>query len=371
MENYRLSTRINSADREYLVQTANDAQGSKICTTIFADGVPLDSIEDPLSPNIPDHELRELVKSTHRERQDEIQHLFNRFTEVKTSEDIDQLDSFGLALAYRQMFAEAEVLLRRAVGLAPENNEVQSHLGQVLMSQERYQDAAEVFAKCVELKPKFADYRNSLGEALMALGSCKRAVIEFDEAVALNLYYGDAYYNKALAFVLNAITREDFQLFSEYNQKTMDLLERAAVIAPEYQTQEFEAGKKLLENGQLKPAYDKLVAVRENKKRKRNGNLARTYIKFLVASDRVDEKSLTQRIRTLKDEISRNPHYPDLHYELAVAYMLLGRYIHNKAITEYQEALRLNPSFERARKNLKLAENELKGFDSLVKAVTK
>lgn len=371
MENYRLSTRINSADREYLVQTANDAQGTKICTTIFADGVPLDSIEDPLSPNLPDVELRELIKSTHKERQDEIEHLFARYEEVRNSDDVDQLDSFGLALAYRQMFEEGEALLRKAVELAPENNNVLCHLAEVQMSRRQYREAAEVLGRCVELKPKFADYRNALGEALLALGSCKRAVIEFDEAIDLNLYYGDAYYNKALAFVLNAITREDFQLFSEYNQKTMDMLERAAVIAPEYQGPEFEKGKQLLERGELKPAYDQLLKVREERKRKRNRDLARTFLKFLVASDRVDEKSLTKRIRTLKDEISRNPHYPDLHYELAVAYTLLGRFIHNKAITEYQEALRLNPSFEKARKNLKLAENELKGFDGLIKAITR
>ena len=371
MENYRLSTRISSADREYLVQTANDPDGSKICTTIFADGVPLDSIEDPLTPNIQDADLRELVKNTHRERQDEIRHLFARFEEVKNSEDTEQLDSFGQALAYRQMFSEAEVLLRRAVELEPDNNEALSNLGQILMSQQRFADAAEVLAKCAELKPKFADYHNSLGEALLGLGSCKRAVIEFDEAIALNLYYGDTYYNKAIAFILNAITREDFQLFSEYNQKTMDLLERAAVIAPDYQTQTFAVARKLLEEGELKAAYDKLLEIREAKKRKRNSDLARTYLKYLVASDRIDEKSLTQRIRTLKDEISRNPHYPDLHYELAIAYTLLGRFIHNKAITEYQEALRLNPSFVRAQQNLKLAENELRGFDNLIKAVTR
>jgi hypothetical protein len=56
---------------------------------------------------------------------------------------------------------------------------------------------------------------------------------------------------------------------------------------------------------------------------------------------------------------------------LAVAYTLMGRFIHSKAIQEYQEALKINPQFERAKKSLKLAENEFRGFDALVKVITK
>jgi hypothetical protein len=33
--------------------------------------------------------------------------------------------------------------------------------------------------------------------------------------------------------------------------------------------------------------------------------------------------------------------------------------------------LKINPQFERAKKNLKLAENEFRGFDALVKVITK
>jgi tetratricopeptide (TPR) repeat protein len=187
-------------------------------------------------------------------------------------------------------------------------------------------------------------------------------MIEFDEAISLNLYYGDAYFNKALTYVLNAIRREDFKLFSEHAGKTLEMLERAVIICPEYQDQTFGEGKVLFEQGDLEAAFHKLLYVREQRKERRNREFSAVYLRFLLSAD---------RIKQLKDAISKNPHYPDLHYELAVAYTLMGRFIHSKAIQEYQEALKINPQFERAKKSLKLAENEFRGFDALVKVITK
>jgi tetratricopeptide (TPR) repeat protein len=114
-----------------------------------------------------------------------------------------------------------------------------------------------------------------------------------------------------------------------------------------------------------------MTAVRKSLKSKRQAEQSVLQLKTLFAGGVVDEKTLTARIKTLKEQISKNPHFPDLHYELALAYTLLGRFIHSKSIEEYKEALKLNPDFERARRNLKLAENELKGFDNLIKAVVK
>jgi tetratricopeptide (TPR) repeat protein len=196
-------------------------------------------------------------------------------------------------------------------------------------------------------------------------------MIEFDEAVTLNLYYGDAYYNKGLTYILNAIRREDFKLFSEQGEKTIEMLERAVVISPEFHDKSYVEGRALLEQGDLEGAYSKLLHSRESKKERRYREFSSVYLKFMLGVERIDEKVLTRRIKSLKEAIAKNPHYPDLHYDLAVAYTLMGRFIHTRAIQEYQEALKINPTFERARRSLKLAENEFRGFDALVKVITK
>jgi tetratricopeptide (TPR) repeat protein len=196
-------------------------------------------------------------------------------------------------------------------------------------------------------------------------------MIEFEEAINLNLYYGDAYFNKALTYILNAIRREDFKLFSEHSDKTLEMLERAVVIAPEYQEQAFAEGRSLFEQGDLDAAYHKLLGVRERLRERRIREFSDVYQRFLLSAERIDDRFLSRRIKQLKEALTKNPHYPDLHYELAVAFTLMGRFVHSKAIQEYQEALKINPNFERAKKSLKLAENEFRGFDVLVKVITK
>lgn len=369
METYRLNSRVASTDREYLIQTVNDAANHQIRSSIFSDGQLLETVEENVYPHLPEPELLELVKTAHKERKEEVEHLFERYKEALQSQDVEQIDYLGLALMYKRMFSEAEALFRRAVSLRPESHEATNHLGQVLMMLRKCAEAVEVFSHCVEAQPKFADYHNNLGEAFLAVGSAKRAMLEFDEAIAINIYYGDAYYNKALAYVLNSIRREDFKLFAEANEKIFEMLERAIVVCPEFQDQYYDQGRKLFSDGDLEGAFAKFVLARERKKERRFREFSSVYLKFMLATDKLDEKTLRRRIENLKQAIAKNPHYPDLHYDLAVAYTLMGRFIHSKAIKEYQEALRINPDFERAKKSLRIAENEFRGFDVLVKAI--
>lgn len=371
MESYRLSSRLNSGEHEYLLQTANDLERTRILTSIFADGELLQVIEDDLTAGLGESDLRDLVKSTHKERHEEFETLFDQLQEAFESEDIDKISYLGVALTFKKMFKEAEALFKRAIELKPDSHECLNYLGQILMFQERPKEAAELFERAVELRPKFADYRNNIGEAYLALRSCKRAMTEFEEAISLNLYYGDAYFNKGLVYILNAVLREDFKLFSEYDRKTIEMLDRAVVICPEYKNKLYEQGRAQLENGEIENAYESLLACRETRKQLRFRDFSSIYMKFLLATNKLDERTLSQRIKRLKEELNSNPHYPDLHYDLAIAYTLLGRFIHTKAIEEYRQALKLNPDFGRAKKNLKLAENELKGFDALVRAITK
>jgi tetratricopeptide (TPR) repeat protein len=371
MENFRLNSRVASPEREYLIQTFNDPTQNRIRSSIFTNGVLLDTVEEEFGANTPEPELLELVKSTHRERKEEVEHLLQKFHDAMQSEDVEQLNSLGLAMLFKRMFPEAESLFRRAATFNPDGHEYWNYLGIVLMAQGKPKEAVEPFDRCVSLQPKFADYRNNLGEAFLAIGSCKRAMIEFEEAITLNLYYGDAYFNKALTYILNAIRREDFKLFSEHSGKTLEMLERAVIICPEFQVPTFTEGKDLFEQGDLEAAFHKLLYVREQRKERRYREFSDVYLRFLLSADKVDDRVLARRIKQLKDAIGKNPHYPDLHYELAVAYTLLGRYTHSKAIQEYQEALKINPNFERAKRSLKLAENEFRGFDVLIKVITK
>ncbi len=368
---FKLNTRLATGDKEYLIQTINDASGRKVLSSIFSDGQLLDTFEESFDRELGLEELKKLVNTTHEDRRRELEQLVDMYRNAGDNDDPRSLDYIGQALFFKHMYLEAAKLFDKAVRIDPDFHEGWCHLGQVQFALNLYTEACQTFARAVELRPAFADYHNNLGEAFMALDSCKRAVIEFDEALKLNIYYGEAYLNQGLAYMLNAIRREDFNLFANQEEMTRNAIDKASVIMPDIVDQDFREGQKFFEQGNLEKAFAKFLACREKRRRLKTSETSNFYFKFMLGSDQLNEKIISRRIKYLQNAISNNPHYADLHYELAVAFTMLGRFIHGKAIDEYKKALSINPDFERARKNLKLAENELKGSDVIIQAILK
>jgi Flp pilus assembly protein TadD len=364
-----LNSRLATSEKEYLVQTINDQNRMRVLSSVFSEGELIDTQEETLETGIQSEEVLRRVKEAHEERTKELEYLIEMYGEVSRGDQAEQMLYLGQALYYKKMFSESAKLFARASELRPEYHEVWNQLGIVRFALGNRQEACTAFSKCVELKPNYADYRNHLGEAYLALDSCKRAVIEFEEAIRINVYYGEAYLNLALAYILNAILREDFKLFSNQNEKTEEMLKKAEMIMPEISDQEYLEGRKFLERGDLEKAFQRFLLVRERRKDSRRLEFSNSYLKFMLGSSQVNEKLLTRRIKHLKSTIAVNPHFADLHYDLAVAYTLLGSFIHTKAVEEYNKALAINPDYERAKRNLKIAENELKGFDVLIRAL--
>ncbi|MBD3218165.1 MAG: tetratricopeptide repeat protein [candidate division Zixibacteria bacterium] len=368
---FKLNTRLATGDKEYLIQTVNDDHGKRVLTSLFSNGELLDTFEEKFDSGIKSDDLKKLVNSAHEDRRRELQQLIELYQNSAEIADPKSLHYLGQALYYRRMYLESIKLFQKSVEIDPEFDEGWLNLGGVQFALNKFTEACQSFSKAVELRPKFADYRNHLGEAFLALDSCKRAVIEFDEALKLNIYYGEAYLNKALAYILNAIRREDFNLFTNQEEMTKKALEKASVIMPDIVDQDFLEGQKFFEQGNLEKAFARFLTCREKRRQQKDAESSDFYLKFMLGTGSLNEKMIARRIKYLQSAISNNPHYPDLHYELAVAYTLMGRYIHEKAIEEYKKALSVNPDFERAKKNLKLAENEIKGTDVVINAILK
>ena len=366
---FRLNSRLATPEREYLVQTVNDQNWKRVISSVFVEGELLEAQEEFLENGIESAEVLRRVRETHEERMKELEYLIEVYKETVEGDEVEMMVYLGQALLYKKMHHEAMKLFSKAANLDPDFHQAWAHLGIAQFQLGMWQNASASFSKGVELCPNFADYRNNLGEAYLALDSCKRAVIELEEAVKHNVYYGDAYLNLALAYILNALRREDFRLFSSQTEKTEEMLKKAEMIMPDMVDQTYLEGRKHLEEGDLEKAFQKFLATREKRKEKRWREFSDSYMKFMLGANRLNENLLTKRIKSLKNAISANPHYADLHHELAIAYTLLGSFIHRKAVEQYQKALAINPDFERAKRNLKLAENEIRGFEVLVRAI--
>ncbi len=366
MESYQLNSKIVQDNREFLIQTVNDVKQGVIKSTLFADGEILDSNILPHSDDLSDQQLLNLVKNAHSERQQEIEYLLEKFTDVMDSGRVEHMFHLGTALFYRRMYDHALRLFSAAVKIKPDYHEALMFLAQTYFSLNRISEAIPAAEKAVEHRPQYADYRNVLGESYMAANSCKRAVIEFEEAIKGNVYYADAYFNLATAYVLNAVNREDFELTKNLTDKCIDLYKKAALIYPDYQGKIFNEAIQSLKGENYKRAYELFIQVREIKKERKRKEKAAYYQRFFIYTDWVSEESIQERIRFLNSEIDKNPDYVDLYYDLAVCHLQKARFEWQKGIAGLSKALEINQKFGKASRALDIAkEHQLRTSDAI------
>ena len=93
------------------------------------------------------------------------------------------------------------------------------------------------------------------------------------------------------------------------------------------------------------------------------------YLRFLYDEENLDEESILDYVKALEEMLEKNPDYADLRNCLGVAYTILCRYINRKTVKQFNHALRINPDYGAALRNLKLAENDSKGFHLLLNTI--
>lgn len=368
---YRINSRLATGDKEYLIQTVSDSHRNRILSSLFSDGELLETFVDKIEKDLSREDLKRLINSAHEERRREMEQLVGLYQNSTESSDPLDLDYLGQALYYKKMYLESAKLFSQATRLDPDFHYAWNHLGRVYMRLNRFSDAVRAHKQAVDLKPHYADYRNLLGEAYLATDSCQKAIVEFNEALKINIYYGEAYLNQVLTYVLNAIRHEDYSMFAKKDEMIETALNKVSVIMPDIVDNDFHQAKAYLREGDLEKAFASFLKIREKRANIKHSEASNFYLKFLLKADQLNEKIISKRIKYLQKAVSDNPDYADLHYELAVAYTMLSRFVHGKAIEEYKKALLINPAYDKADKNLKIAKNEIMGFDMVIKNVLK
>jgi tetratricopeptide (TPR) repeat protein len=365
MENYRLKSKVAVNDKEYMVQTVNDASQMAVVSSLFVDGEILEVTRLPHPNEVSAEGVLAIVKTTHDEKKTELEHLLATFGKVLTSGDVDMMYHLGTAFFYKRIYDEAVTLFQAILETKPDHHQAANYMGLTLMARGRCDESVKVLARAVELRPNFADYHNNFGEALLEAGFCRRAVEELEAALKQNIYYGDAYFNLGIACIANAIKRENFDKHSDLLDKTTDLFNRAALIMPEYKTHQFEAAFEALRHGDLPRAYTFFKAVRDSKRERNRQEFSSFYLKFMLHADRPSENAIADRIQYLQEEINKNPTYVDLHQELALCYFQQSQFSWQKGIEQLRKTAQINPRLVTAKHGLEIAVQ----FDSSINNV--
>jgi tetratricopeptide (TPR) repeat protein len=371
MENYRLKSTVAVHDKEFMVQTVNDSGKMAVVSSVFVNGEVLEISRRPHAGKVSDEEVLALVKNAHDEKKGELEHLLGAYDKALRSGDVDMMHHLGLAFHFKRLFEEAGTLFSTVMELKPDHHQAANGLGMTRLLQGRYDEAVKALARAVELRPEFADYHNNYGEALLEAGFCRRAVEEFEAARKLNIYYADAHFNLAIAYIANAIKREDFELYANLLEKTADFLNRAVAVAGDLKTAQFAEACAVLKQGDLPRALNLFKVVREQRREAVRQEFSGLYLRFLLFTEEGGEKPLADRIAYLREELKKNPTYVDLHHELALCYLHQALACWRQGMEQLQETVTINPRLKKAGDGFKLAERFLADLKTVVSDITR
>ncbi|MDZ7374647.1 MAG: tetratricopeptide repeat protein [candidate division KSB1 bacterium] len=370
-----LHSEIEFGERKLLIESSFYPEQRTIVSNVFDDGHLVEKREWALSADLPDHELSERLEECHRRMTAEYEILEYIQKKIRTVSHPPSNNRLGLVFLAKGLYREALREFTVAIKGDPGKAEYYGNLARALLALGRPEDALSAVDEGLERGPNFADLHNLRGLVLLRLDRHADAVKAFQEAVQYNPSYGEAHLNLALsllATVRQNMEHPDLPPVLTRIRKALASVKQAVEASPVLDPAEaepvFEAVKlqdlaraeRLIEALRAKlPSPESLLYDHE------------FYLQFMYGGKGKDEEALQTYIQWLQEELQAHPEYPDLHNNLGVAYLIAARNLFTKAIDEFREALRINPNFERAAKNLRLAQNDGKGFLILLRAVLK
>jgi len=365
-----LTSKLKGMGKDFLLQTSADDQSGKGTCTLFEGGNPIDVVEFPLPEN--GRQAVAILDEQHKARQERFNRVSELYDELAQETDVSILLKLAVSLIDQKLYEAAAKVLGRAAKQAPRNSKVFNILGLTWIEIEDFEKAGDAFRKALEINPDFPDYQNNLGRALLLQGKCHEAAVALERAIALNVYYAEAYYNLAMVLVLNGMKREDYQLSQNLEERAMAMLAKAAGFNPSFKTQHLQNALESLKEEKHDEAFIELARGYDlAAKGKFPKKTYHFHLEYLFRNDLLREETVVKHIKNLNRQLEQHPNYADLFNELGLAYTALAQFHSDRAIEAYQKALQLNPEYKAAMKNLKLIQNELKGLKTLLKAILK
>ncbi len=365
-----LTSRLYRQGQEYLLQTSWVETQKKIITSLFSEGKFLSQQAFECANGTETEDLATLLKTLHQNKFQETSRLFELSEHPNGQHDEAEV-RFLLGEAFYQqgLLYEAGVELQKSLEIAQDNPSAIRLLAQVHIEMQNFIQAEAHLQQALEKYAKYADLRLLLAETLAGLERYSAAVEQIQQALAINPYYAEAHFRLGLILVQNKVRRKEFELTTDYPARAVQSLERASQLNPDYAGLLFQQGLVLLRKGNNEEALKHFLKAGQRERSHYRNYLHEYYLKYIAQNGALDEKSLSRQIKSLQKLVEQNPAYADLHFQLGTIYMLLCRYITQKAVLEYGKALKLNPNYKKAQRNMKLCENDLKGIDLLLKAM--
>lgn len=366
---------ILAREREFVVNTNFDDEKSDIVINVSENNHILNTYHFPIREKLQTEELEIVTKEKHKIILNDWELLFYVQDKVKQSNHARSLDKLGLILTKKNLLQEAIESLTMAI--VEDNNFVDAyiHLSQAYIKAEIYPEAVETLTKALEISPDYADLYFYLGSAYLKKFDFQQAVDSLEKALEINPQYGFSHYTLGRVYLLSVAMKvgaSELLPVSLRQKKILSHLQKAMDLNNKFNHSNVrQAMKEVMDEN-----YEEAVSLLEDvdvdlDKGKENHFNDEFYLNFMFGGKSKDDKVISNYIQLLQRKTQEKPNFPDVRNNLGIAYLIQCRNMFLKAIEQFRMALKLNPNFKNAKKNLKLAENEGKGFIILLRALLK
>ena len=373
---------VSVSNRTFHIQTASNIKKGNARCEVFEQGklISTHNLEferrRTFSEDSLEKRIRNIVSSLHNETMDEIELMFQIRDKVKKLKHSPSNIKLGLIFLQNNLLEDAIEQFELALSIDPDSGEALNKLGLAYIKLGQNNTAMNYFKTALEKGYNYADVYHHLGLALLNEKQHSNALINFQESIRINPKYYLAQYNLAIAYLESILHDESETLLPPPSirlERAHKLLEKLnSDFTPGFEKINNKVVEALSKND-LTSAINILVTNRDKVFPPEIDSLIGMdfYLKFMYGGRKLNTELIQKFEDRLNQAIEKNKHYADLWNSLGIVHLIQCRNLFLQALSEFDKALDLNPSFDKALKNKKLVENDGKEFLILLRAILK
>lgn len=373
---------VSVSNRTFHIQTASNIKKGTARCEVFEQGK-LISTHDleferrrAFSEDSLETRVREIVSVLHKETIDEIELMFQIRDKVKKLKHAPSNIKLGLIFLQNNLVKDAIEQFELALSIDPDSGDALNKLGLAYIKLGQNNTAMNYFKTAIEKGYKYADVYHNLGLALLNEKQHNKALNNFQEAIRINPKYSQAQYNLAITYLDSILLDKSENILPPPSIR----MERAHQLLNKLSTNSSNGFEKIstkvssaLSEKDISSAINILITNRDKVFPPELDSLIGMdfYLKFMYGGRKLNIEIIQKFEDRLNEAIEKNNNYADLWNSLGIVHLIQCRNLFLQALSEFDKALELNPSFDKALKNKKLVENDGKEFLILLRAILK
>ena len=375
MENIGFNNDVKVAGKVFHVQTEYMEPIGKVVSSVFEDGKLVMKKHVSMPAENGGTHIRSKTNELHLEMMEEIELMYYISDKVRTIRHAPSNYKLGVLFYNRNLYEEAIDEFKSAIAIEPDFAEAYLALGKSYLKANMLQQAKETLIEGLSKNDNFADMHFYLGYCCFLLNQPFDSIEALTKALEINPAYAAAQFWLSYVYlktIVDDVHVDSFPSKIERLTAAKENLQKLLEIKSKFQTRHIKTALEKIEENDLPGVLSALDKAAQNFDAPADTEIENEfYLKFMFGGKGKDDEFILEYTHHLQQLIDQHQDYPDLHNQLGIAYLIQCRNLFLNALEEFRQAISLNPNFARAKKNLKLAENDGKGFLILLRAILK